>query len=299
MKSLAVTILFASSFVWAQAPAAAPLTPETVVATIDGQPVTAGELMTVLQNRPPEAQKNVGDGKALIEELGFVRKLAALGEKAHLDQQEPWKKRLELQRQYTMATAELQTALDSIIVSADDQKKFYEANKDRYTQAKIKLLYVSFHDNAAPPSSPTAKKILSESEAKAKIEKLLAQVRGGADFVKLVKENSEDPSKANDGNYGTPIRRSEKLLPEAGMKAIFSLKPGEVTDPVRTPSGYYLFRLEELIAQPYQEVANDIFIEIRQGLFQKWQEETQKSVKVKIENPEFFTKISSNGQPNR
>lgn len=295
MKSTAVSILFASLFVWAQAQA--PLTPETVVASIDGQPVTAGELMTVLQNRPPEAQKNVGNGKALIEELGFVRKLAALAEKARLDQQEPWKKRLELQRQYTMATAELQTALDSIIVPADDMKKFYQANKDRFTKAKIKLLYVSFHENAAQPGSPTSKKILNEAEAKAKIERLLTQVRSGADFVKLVRENSEDPSKDKDGDYGTPIRRSEKLLPEAGMNAIFSLKPGEVTDPVRTPSGYYLFRLEESIVQPYQEVANDIFIEIRQGRFQKWQEETQKSINVKIENAEFFTKISANAAP--
>jgi hypothetical protein len=288
MKSIAIFLLLCPLSVWAQA-----LTPETVVATIDEHPVTAGEIMTVLQNRPPDAQKNIGDGKGLIAELGFVRRLASMGESAHLDQQDPWKKMLQLQREYTMAQAELQVAQDAIPVPAQEQKKFYEDHKDRYTQVKIKLLYVSFNDHPAPSGDPKARKILNEIEAKAKIENLLTQIRGGADFVKLVRANSEDPSRAKDGDYGAPIRRSEKLLPEDGMKAIFSLKVGEVTDPVRTPAGYYLFRLEESIVQPYQEVANDIFIEIRHGLFQKWQEETQKSIVVKIESPDFFKKISS------
>ena len=293
MKSIVLIVFSAVFCAWAQTPA--PITPETVVGRIDGTPVTAGEWMTFLQSKPPEANKpeNI---KALMEELGFVRKLAGLAEKARLDQQEPWKTRLELQRAYTMGTAQLQATQDAIIVSAEDQKKFYEDNKDRYKKARIKLIYVSFHDNAAP-SAPGAKKVLTEKEAKAKIDKLLAQIRSGADFVKLVKENSEDPSAAKDGDYGTLIARSDKVLPADTMQAIFALKPQQVTDPVRMPSGYYLFRLEEFVVQPYQEVASDIWIEIRQGLFQKWQEQTRKSVEVKIENPVFFNKISANTQP--
>jgi peptidyl-prolyl cis-trans isomerase C len=291
MKSIAIFALSVSSLVFAQPPSA--LTPETVVARIGEQAVTAGEVMTVLQNRPPQAQKKL-DGKALIEELGFVRKLAAMAEKAHLDQQDPWKKTLELQRTYTMASAELQAAMDAIPVSGEEQKKFYENNKDQYAQAKVKLLYVSFQNNPTMQSDPKAKKILNESQAKAKIDKLLAQIRSGADFVKLLKENSDDSaSVAKDGDFGDSIRRSEKSIPDNIMSAIFGLKPGQVSDPVRTTSGYYLFRMEELTLQPYEEVRDNIFIQIRQRHWEEWREKIQKSVDVKIENEDFFNKISA------
>lgn len=288
MKSFAIFIFLGSLSLWAQAPAA--MSPETVVARINGQPVTAGQLRAITQIIPAEAQKNLlKDGKTLVDYVAFMQKLAGMAEKAHLDQQSPIKETLEAQRMLTMATAEFAAAQDGITVSADEQKKYYQANKDRYTQAKIKLLYISFNNNPAPQ----AKKILNEQQAKAKIEKLLAQIRSGADFVTLVKENSEDPSKAKDGDFASPIRRSEKLLPDDVITAIFAMKPGQVSDPVRTPIGYYLFRLEELTTQPYDAVSSDIFMEIRQRRFTEVMDKARKDVDVKIEKPEFFTQATS------
>jgi peptidyl-prolyl cis-trans isomerase C len=292
MKSIAIFIILGSLFVWAQGPAA--ISPETVVARINGEPVTAAQLRAIMQTNPPEAQKNLlKDGKTFLDYVAFTQRLAAMAEKAHLDQSSPIKETLEAQRMQTMAAAEFQAAQDAITVSGEEQKKFYQANKDRYTQAKVKLLYVSFHNNPPPPADPKAKKILSEPEAKAKIENLLAQIRVGADFVTMVKENSEDPSKAKDGDFGTPIRRSEKVLPDDVITAIYAMKPGQVSDPVRTPIGYYLFRLEELTTQPYEEVSSDIFMEIRQGRFSQFMNNTRKGLDVKIEKPEFFTQTTS------
>ena len=292
MKSITIFIFLGSLFVWAQGPAA--ISPETVVARINGQPVTAGQLRAITQIIPAEAQKSLlKDGKTLVDYVAFMQKLAGIAEKAHLDQQSPIKETLEAQRMLTMATAEFAAAQDAITVSGDDQKKFYQANKDRYTQAKIKLLYISFNNNPAAQTNPNAKKILNEQEAKAKTEKLLAQIRAGADFVKLVKENSDDPSKAKDGDFGTPVRRAEKVLPDDVITAIFAMKPGRVSEPVRTPIGYYLFRLEELTTQPYEEVSSDIFMEIRQSRFNELMNETRKGLDVKIEKPEFFSQATS------
>jgi peptidyl-prolyl cis-trans isomerase C len=298
MKSIAIFILLGSLSVWAQGPA--DISPETVVAHIGDKPVTAAQLRAIMQTNPPEAQKGLlKDGKTFLDYVAFTQKLAAIAEKEHLDQRSPIKETLEAQRMQTMAAAEFQAAQDAIIVSGDEQKKFYQANKDRYTQAKIKLLYISFHNNPPPQTDPKAKKILSEPEAKAKTEKLLAQIRNGADFVKLLKENSEDPSKAKDGDFGTPIRRSEKVLPDEVITAIFAMKPGQVSEPVRTPIGYYLFRLEELTTQPYDEVSSEIFMEIRQGRFNEWVNNIRKGVEVKIDKPEFFTQATSSAAPPR
>jgi peptidyl-prolyl cis-trans isomerase C len=283
--------------VLAQAPAA--LSPETVVARIDGKPVTAGELMLVLQMSPPEAQKNIlKDSKIFLESFGLLKKLAEMAEKAHLDQQSPLKEQLEVSRRQYLASAQAAAARDSITIQAAEQKKFYDDHRDRYTQAKVKVLFVSFRANPTPQNDPKARKVLSEPEAKAKIEKLLAQIRAGADFVKLVKEHSEDAdSVARDGDFGPLIRASDDNLPANIKSAIFALKPGKISDPLRVPSGFYLFRLEELTTQPYDAVRDDIFIEIQQMRFNEWREHMVKSLNITIVNENFFNKTAASAAP--
>src|SRR5437879_6470582 len=124
MKLIAIVMLCMAPVVLAQAPAA--LTPETVVARIDGKPVTAGELVLVLQMSPPEAQKNIlKDSKIFLESFGLLKKLAEMAEKAHLDQQSPLKEQLEVSRRQYLASAQAAAARDSITIQAAEQKKFY------------------------------------------------------------------------------------------------------------------------------------------------------------------------------
>jgi parvulin-like peptidyl-prolyl isomerase len=281
------TVALAPSYLWAQAPSDA--TPDnTVVATIGGKPLTAGEWRAIIAANPADAQAYfLAKGPDALQQLALMRKLATIAEEEHVDQISPWKEQLEQQRMQTLATAKLSLAQTASPVSAEEQKKFYDDYKDRlYSQAKVKILYVAFSAN------PT-EKVPSEEQAKAKIEKLLARIRKGADFVKLVKENSDDAdSKAHDGDFGTPIQRSDNLPPEI-LKAIFGLKQGEVSDPIKTTSGFYLYRLEELTVQPYEQAKDNIFIQIQQIKFQKWYQEVRKTVEVKITKPEFFTPPSS------
>lgn len=270
MKSSILLALALCSVIFAQ-----DLPPDTIVARVGGKSFTAAELTAILRVNPPEAQKNMmKDPKAFVEQLGLIRALAAMAEKAKLDQESPTKERLEAFRSQTLAQAQITAAIESTLVSAEDQKKFYEANRDRFTQAKVKVLFV-------------AKKALTEPEMKAKADKLLAEIRAGGDFVKLVKEHSDDrESAAKNGDFDQ-FPRSDKL-PENIRTAISSLKPGQVSDPVRVTNGYYLFRLEELTTQSYDQVRDDIFMEIRQSRFNEWLEKIRKSLDVKIENEAFF-----------
>ena len=284
MKSFAIFALALCSVVSAQGP-------DSVVARYGDKALTAAELTAILRANPPEAQKNMlKDPKAFVEQLALVRTLATMAEKAKLDEQSPVKETLELFRSQTLAQAQITAVLDGTLVTADEQKKFYAANQDRFTQAKVKVLFIAFSAKPAPQTDPKAKKILTEAEAKAKIDKLLSEIRAGADFVKLVKEHSDDKeSAAKDGDFET-IRKSDGV-PDNIKSAIFSLKVGQVSDPVRVGNGFYLFRLEDLSAQTFEQVRDDIFMEVRQTRFNEWLEKTRKSLNVKIENEDFFSKI--------
>jgi peptidyl-prolyl cis-trans isomerase SurA len=80
--------------------------------------------------------------------------------------------------------------------------------------------------------------------AQKKAEALLAEAKGGADFEKLAKANSQAPDASkNGGDLG--FLAPSKLPPEF-VKAASALRPGEINpDLVRTSDGFEIVRLVE------------------------------------------------------
>jgi parvulin-like peptidyl-prolyl isomerase len=185
-----------------------------------------------------------------------------------------------------LSQAQMAFAQDQIVVKPEEIKKFYDENKDVFSQVRIKVIYIPFSSGAASQGTSDSK-TLTEAEAKAKTEKLYADIQAGADFVKLVKANSGDPtSVAKDGDYGV-ISRSENL-PEEIKTAVFALKQGQVTKPVRLPNGYYLLRAEEFILQPFEKVRAQISDDLLNMRMNDWVKATQGSIEVKILSPDVL-----------
>lgn len=85
-----------------------------------------------------------------------------------------------------------------------------------------------------------------EDEQRAKAEALVEQLRGGADFAELAKENSDDPgSGANGGSLGEVERGA--MVPEF-EKATFEAQVGAISDPVLSPFGYHIIQVESINA---------------------------------------------------
>jgi len=293
MKAFVFPSLLFVVTVWAQAPAQSPaagppdLPPGTVVATFgNGEKLTAGELKSFIAAMPPQMQQSaLRDRKAFVQQFALMHRLAEMAEQAKLDQQSPTRESLAFNRMYLLMNAQLHEKMNSITLPAADVQAFYDQHKDRFTQVKVKTIYVSFAANSQ--AAADGKKHLTEAEAQAKIEKLRTAIVGGADFVKMVNENSEDTtSAAKDGDFG--IIRHTDNLPDPIRKAIFALKAGEVSEPVRQPNGFYLFRAEELTPQPFSEVHEEISNELRQARFKEWMDATTAALNLKIENETFF-----------
>ncbi|WP_428312585.1 SurA N-terminal domain-containing protein [Hydrocarboniphaga sp.] len=85
-----------------------------------------------------------------------------------------------------------------------------------------------------------------KSAAKAKIEKIQAELKGGAGFAEEAKKNSDDPgSKTQGGDLGW-VKRG--MMTKSFEDALFALKSGETSDVVETEFGYHLIKLDELKA---------------------------------------------------
>ncbi len=64
----------------------------------------------------------------------------------------------------------------------------------------------------------------------------------GKDFAQLAKQESNDPTAAKGGEVGW-IAAGQ--MPAQIEKSIFSLSKGDVSDPVETPGGFQIFKVDD------------------------------------------------------
>jgi parvulin-like peptidyl-prolyl isomerase len=272
-----------------QPPAAAapPIAPDTVVLESNGRKYTAAEIDKLIATLPPQVQQNARMQPTVLGQFFVYQQLAADAEKDGLDKLEPWKSALDFQRLQILANAQLTTHSNTIQVTADEQEAYYKKHADKYRQAKVRVIYISF--NPSPDKTGAeASKLPTEAAAKAKIEDLRKQILAGGDFGKFARENSDDKTSASkDGDFGIIKRGSN--YPDAVKNAVFALQAGQVSEPVRQPNGFYLIRVDDFNTEPFNDVSMQIFQEIKQQHFNDWVSSIQAQYKVKVENPAFFT----------
>ena len=294
MKVLCLLAFASFSALWAQsAPAAPPTMPDlpddAVVAIFgDGTKFTMGNFRRIYEALPPANQQMaLRNREQWLHQWELFRKLTKMAEEAKLDEESPYKETLTYQRMSVLATAQINATMNKVVVEPDEIVKYYDSNKLKYTQVRVKAIYIAFSDEAASGSATKGKKTLTEAEAKAKAAKLLAAIKGGADFVKLVKENSDDEtSRQKDGEFAT--LRSSDNIPDAFRAAVFALKKGEVSEPLKQPNGFYLLRAEEVTVRPLSEVRDDIYSELKNTHSDEWLRGMDRDAKVQIVNPAFI-----------
>ena len=77
-------------------------------------------------------------------------------------------------------------------------------------------------------------------EARARAEEALAELRGGADFARVASAVSDGQQALNGGDLGW---RTAGELPTIFADAVPSLAVDELSDPIRSPSGYHIVKL--------------------------------------------------------
>jgi len=269
---------------------AAKVPEETVVAKVNDEPVTARDVATMLRGAAPKVRENFRKSRRqFFQEYAMMLRLVEEAEANKLEEVSPYKEQLAWVRNNVLSQARLDDYTNHINIGPTEEKEYYESHLNRFTIARVKVLYVSFGAGDKVGTEVDGKKILSEEEARAKIEKIRKQVADGADFVELVKLYSEDEtSKAKDGDLGT-IHREERV-PEHIKEAVFALEAGEVSEPVRQPNGFYLFRVEENRTQSLDEVRQTLNQEAKTFKFNEWFATVREGIEFTIENEEYFAK---------
>jgi peptidyl-prolyl cis-trans isomerase SurA len=134
-----------------------------------------------------------------------------------------------------------------INISDKDVKEFYDTNKSGFSFAEPQIHMAQILVTPAPDSNVRnlkRDKAQTEDQARKKIQMLEARLKQGEDSSMVAQNYSEDPNTAgNGGDLGfIPESALEKADPEL-RKLIFSITPGQISAPLRTPEGFRILKV--------------------------------------------------------
>ncbi len=158
------------------------------------------------------------------------------------------------QRELKYLLADLNRLRSQIVPSESELRKRYDASKEDYKRpASAHLLHILIKvDPNATPADVAA--------AKAKAEDIVKQLRAGADFAKLAKENSGDPSSSGKGGDMGFVDQGATVEPFD--QAAFSIPLNTISDPIRSKEfGYHIIKVLERKEAGYRS-----FEEVRAAL---------------------------------
>lgn len=266
-----------------QGPAAAESArPDPVVATVNGRDIRASDVREAIAGLPDEYHGLPPNMlfPMMVDQLVDRKALVLLAEKQGLD------KDPQVQRQMAHAA---DSALQNALLSRDVGPTI--------TEQKVKERYDATVANKPGEEEVHARHILVNNEDEAK--KIIAQLKGGADFAQLAKQDSKDPGAAQGGDLGW-FKKAD-MLPEFSAAA-FALQPGQITEtPVHTQYGWHVIKVEgrRQAPPPTFEQARD---QLRQDMIQegvhKIVAEARQGVTIERFNPDGSTpKATDTAEP--
>lgn len=285
LKSLAPRLAFVAFFA-ASAPvlaqdAAAPalIDPNTVIATVNGETITEGDLAYAaedlaqeLANVPPQQQKVF-----LTSVLIDMKVMAKAARDAQLQDTEVFKRRLSYLEDRSLRRA-----------------YFAERISNQVTPEAIADAYASFTEGFEPQEEVRARHILVTEEDD--IKTIRAEIEAGKPFEEAAAEKSTDGSAANGGDLGY-FRRGQMVGPFE--EAAFALEPGQVSAPVQSQFGWHLIKLEDkrVSAPPtLEEVTPQLSQQVLIDAFNGAVTELKSGATIDVADPDMAAAIAAQEQ---
>lgn len=257
---------------------------EPVMAEGAGVAITAADLTADAQRMPVEARKNIlskpGNVSQVVTNLYVRRAMAAEAERSGLAND-------------PVVTAALQIARDRVLSDAhlarlDETHRPTDTALDAYAASIYKVEAKRFQI----PEEIRARHILvatATPDAKAKAEKLLSELKAGANFETVAREQSADPgSAAKGGDLG--FFAAGRMAKEFNDAAFALKNPGDLSNVIETQFGFHVIKLEErkpAAVRPFEEVRESLRQESLNKIFNEGRNrETQRLIGIaKFDQP--------------
>jgi len=217
LRSAVLALAFATPVFAADEPAA-----DTVVATVNGQDITLGQ-MIILRSALPEQYATFPADVLFSGILDQLVQQVLVAEARQNDVPLRVELALRNERLQLLAAEALQDLLS-----------------DAITDEAVQEAYEAKYEGGEGPVEYNASHILVESKELA--EEVLVELRGGADFAETAKTRSTGPSGPSGGELGW---FGAGMMVKPFEDAVATLDVGEISEPVATQFGWHLIILND------------------------------------------------------
>jgi len=153
--------------------------------------------------------------------------------------------REDTRKQLLTARLQQEAVVRNIRVSDQEVDRFLATQRDsliRRTEVRLSHILVAVPENADSGQVERARR---------KTQDLVRRLRAGEDFAKLAVANSDGRRALEGGDLGWfPIAE----VPSLAVEPAQSLSKGEVSDPIRSPSGFHIIKVADLKGEGPQAI---------------------------------------------
>lgn len=216
-----------------------------IMAVVDGRAITQSDLIDLLRSLGDKAmQFQTEEGqKQLLDELIMQELLYSDAIKNGFEAEGEFVKALEHTKKVMLSQYATKKLLENVTVTDEEVQAYFDAHQDSFEK----------------PASASASHILVDSEEKA--NEILAEIKAGLSFADAASKYSSCPSAAQGGDLGSFT--AGRMVPEF-EKAVFSMKAGEISEPVQTQFGYHI-----ILANSVEEAAPAILEDVKNQVTQQ------------------------------
>lgn len=250
------------------------------VATIDGTPITVAEMQDRINKQSPYVRArytSVEQKKDFLDTLVRFEVLAREARARGYDQDPEVVRTMKQVMIQKLLKDEFDNKLKAEDIPDEDLKKYYDAHVADYNKPEeVRVSAVVVKDKAK------AEKVAAEAKLPANVDTKM--------FRDLVDKYSEDEDSKQRGGDLRFFTAENKLLPEAVVKAAFTLKnQGDVSGPIATDRGYYVLKqtgLRKAINKTFEEVKrqiqNRLFRDKRTEAMETFVADLKKAAKIDV-----------------
>lgn len=201
------------------------------------------DLDRLIASQPSQAQKQFQEKlelkSSLVRDLLLKKAIAMKARKEGYDKKPEYREKLSyLVDDFLSQEYLAKIVLVDVKVSEDEMKKYYKEHEKEFLlteTVKARHIFIQLSSKATEAEKAAARK---------KAEEILARLKKGEDFAKVVLETSDDPDSAKKGGalgFLTPGKTNS----EEFELAAFALKTGETSEIVQSPFGYHIIKADE------------------------------------------------------
>lgn len=223
----------------------------------------------------------------------------------------------------------------SINPSDEDLQNYYNAHKDEFrvnvAQKKIRYLYVdqakmgeriqipdeelrTAYNELKPENKQAGVRVQQivlrvarpelDQQVLQKATELMGRIRDPQTltateekFAEAARGNSEDPATAKNGGWLSGLVRKNPNKPDDLLQNTLDMKPGQISDPMKTGNSYYIFRRGDAVEKTFEEAKVELLVSRRNTRSYAAAAELAARVAASLKETKDFQKVAAEFAP--